>query len=110
MLSDLLAAQGETASALAATVSAEELPMLCSLLYRWCYDVLSLRLGGRVRYNPDYAKSLRRIADNADVLRLHGLIRELDSASRALEHPLNARLVIEQLAIRYTRTIAPLES
>jgi DNA polymerase III subunit delta' len=110
MLSDLLAAPGETASAIAATVSAEELPLLCSLLYRWCYDVLSLRLGGRVRYNPDYAKSLRRIADNAEVLRLQSLIRDLVSASRALEHPLNARLVIEQLAIRYTRTIAPRES
>ena len=64
----------------------------------------------RVRYNPDYAKSLRRIADNAEVLQLQGLIRDLVSASRALEHPLNARLVIEQLAIRYTRTIAPRES
>ena len=109
-LSDLLAAQNGTASDLAATVAAEELPLLCSLLYRWCYDVLSLRLGGRVRYNPDYAKSLHRIADNTEVLRLQGLLRDLVSASRALEHPLNARLVIEQLAIRYTRTIARRES
>ena len=109
-LVDQLAAQSGTASDLAATVSAEELPLLCSLLYRWCYDVLCLRLGGRVRYNPDYAKSLRRVADNVEVLRLQGLIRELVSASWALEHPLNARLVIEQLAIRYTRTIASRES
>ena len=109
-LTDLLADRSEASSILAATVSAEELPLLCGLLYRWCYDLMSLRLGGRVRYNPDYTKSLRGIADNADVLQLQGLIRDLVSASRALEHPLNARLAIEQLAIRYTRTLARRES
>ena len=80
--------------------------MLCGLLYRWCYDLLSLRLGGRVRYNPDYVKSLRRLADNAEVLCGAGCSRILVVALRALEHPLNARLVIERLAIQYTRTIA----
>lgn len=110
VLSDLLASPDGASGDLIGKLSAEELPMLCNLLYRWCYDVLSLRLGGRVRYNPDYAKSLRRIADNAEVLRVQGLIRDIVSASRALEHPLNARLAIEQLAIRYIRTIARRES
>jgi DNA polymerase III subunit delta' len=106
VLSERLAAPDATAADLAGTVGAEDLPLLCSVLYRWCYDALSLRLGGRLRYNPDYAKSLRRIADNAEVLRLQDLMRDLVTASRALEHPLNTRLAIEQLAIRYTRTIA----
>jgi DNA polymerase-3 subunit delta' len=109
LLSERLAAPDTTASELATAVGAEDLPLLCGLLYRWCYDALSLRLGGRLRYNPDYAKSLRRIADNAEVLRLQDLMRDLVTASRALEHPLNARLVIDQLAIRYTRSIAARE-
>jgi DNA polymerase-3 subunit delta' len=109
-LSDLLAAPDKAAGELAAQVGAEELPLLCGLLYRWCYDLLSLRLAGLVRYSPDYVKSLRRIADNLDVPRLLDLMRDLVATSRALEHPLNARLVIEQLAIRYTRTISSQES
>jgi DNA polymerase-3 subunit delta' len=109
-LTDLLAAPQTGAGDLVAKVSAEELPLLCGLLYRWCYDLLSLRLAGRVRYNPDYAKTLRRLADNVEVFRLQDLIKDLVAAARALGHPLNARLVIERLAIRYTRSIARQES
>jgi DNA polymerase III subunit delta' len=109
-LSELLASQEMASGDLAESVAAEELSLLCGLLYRWCYDLLSLRLGGRVRYNPDYVKSLRRLADNAPVLRVQELLRDLVVASRTLEHPLNARLVIERLAIQYTRTIARQES
>jgi DNA polymerase-3 subunit delta' len=110
ILSDLLADRAASAIRMAGEVAAEELPLWCQLLYRWCYDLLSLRLAGQVRYNPDYAKSLRQLADNIDVLRLQELIKELVIASRALEHPLNARLAIERLAIRYTRSISPQES
>jgi DNA polymerase-3 subunit delta' len=109
-LSELLASQETASGELAGSVATEELPLLCGLLYRWCYDLLSLRLGGRVRYNPDYVKSLRRLADNAQVLRVQQLLKDLVVALRALEHPLNARLVIERLAIQYTRTIARQES
>lgn len=109
-LTDLLADRDVAAAQMAAKVAAEDLPFLCQVLYRWCYDLLSLRLAGRLRYNPDYAKSLQRLADNIDVLRLQDLIKELVMASRALEHPLNARLVIERLAIRYTRGISIQES
>jgi len=80
------------------------------LLYRWCYDLLSLRLTGRVRYNPDYVKSLRRLADNVEVLRVQDMIKDIVVATRALEHPLNARLAIERLVIQYARTIARQES
>jgi len=109
-LSDLLASPSKTASEVAAQIGAEELPMLCGLLYRWSYDLLSLRLAGQVRYNPDYVKSLRRIADNLDVFRLQDLMKDLVSTARALEHPLNARLVIERLAIRYARALSSEES
>jgi DNA polymerase-3 subunit delta' len=109
-LNDLFASRETGAGDLVTNVGAEELPLLCGLLYRWCYDLLSLRLAGRVRYNPDYAKTLRQLADNAEVFRLQELIKDLVAAARALEHPLNARLAIERLAIRYTRTIARQES
>lgn len=91
---------------IAARVDPGELPLVCQLLHRWCYDLLSLRFTRQVRYNPDYAEKLRGLADKADVHELQRLMEELTAATRALEHPLNPRLVIEHLAIRYTRMIS----
>ena len=103
-LTALLVSPDDPAS-LAAAVDPGELPLVCDLLQRWCYDLLSLRLADQVRYNPDYAEKLRPLADKADVSQLQTLIKELAVTASALEHPLNPRLVIEHLAIRYTRMI-----
>jgi DNA polymerase-3 subunit delta' len=105
-LSELLVSADADPAKLAAAVDPGELPFVCQILQRWCYDLLSLRLAGGVRYNPDYAEKLQRLADNADVHQLLSLIQELAAAAGTLEHPLNPRLVIEHLAIRYTRMIS----
>ena len=104
---DLLAAPHRGHVDLAAGADPRELPLVCQLLQRWCYDLLSLKVSNRVRYSPDYTEKLRALADNADVHQLANLMNDLVATARSLEHPLNARLVIEQLAIRYTRTISP---
>ena len=104
--SELLVSSDADPARLAAAADPGEVPLVCQLLQRWCYDLLSLRLAARVRYNPDYAEKLRGLADKVDVHQLLSLIQELAAAARVLEHPLNPRLVIEQLAIRYTRMIS----
>src|SRR5262249_44400769 len=105
-LTDALSSPDVDPERLAAQVDAADLAQFWGLLCRWCYDLMSLRLTRQVRYNPDYAEKLRRLADNADVLELGNMVKELIAAGRALDHPLNPRLVVEQLAIRYTRAIA----
>ena len=105
-LNELLASSDADSAKLAAAVDPGELPFVCQVLQRWCYDLLSLRLAGAVRYNPDYAEKLHRLADKADVRQLLSLIQELAATAGTLEHPLNPRLVIEHLAIRYTRMIS----
>jgi len=105
-LSDALSSVDLDPQRLAAQVDAADLAQFWGLLYRWCYDLMSLRLAKQVRYNPDYAEKLSGLADNADVLELGNMVKELIAAGRALDHPLNPRLVVEQLAIRYTRAIA----
>ena len=74
-------------------------------LYRWCYDLISARLTGHLRYNLDFVTALSRGAANADVFRLLDLMNEVVSALRSQEHPLNPRLVMEQLTIRYRRSL-----
>ena len=105
-LNELLVSPPKDPGDLAAQMDTEEMPTMYHLLYRWCHDLVSARIAGRVRYNPDCAENLLRLADNADVLELDSLAKELIAALRALDHPLNPRLVIEQLAIRYTRMMA----
>jgi DNA polymerase-3 subunit delta' len=104
--SELFASPDADPEDIAARVDPGELPLVCQLLNRWCYDLVSMRFTHQVRYNPDYAEKLRALADNADVHELQRLMDELIAATRALEHPLNPRLVIESLAIRYTRMIS----
>jgi DNA polymerase-3 subunit delta' len=88
-------------------VNPEEAPLLCGFLYSWCYDLLALRLGGRTRYNTDYAKPLSALAVTINVIHVQGFLKEIAIASRYLDHPLNQRLVCERLAINYTRAMQP---
>jgi len=106
----LLSSPNTTAGELARAVDPEELGSFCTLLYKWCGDLLSLNLGGRVRYNPDYAKSLSQLAVNFDVLKLQRFTKELTEVLRYLEHPLNQRLVCEKIALGYTRALAAEEA
>jgi DNA polymerase-3 subunit delta' len=102
----LLSSPHATAGELARAVEPDELGSFCVLLYKWCADLLALRLGGRIRYNPDHAKSLSQLAVNFDVLRLQRFVKELTDVLRYLEHPLNQRLVCEKVALGYTRVLA----
>jgi DNA polymerase-3 subunit delta' len=105
----LLAAEDISAVELARAVDSAELGSFCGLLYKWCADLLSLRLTGRLRYNPDCAKSLGQLAVNSDVLKLQRFMKELTAALRYLEHPLNPRLVCERMALGYTRALSTQE-
>jgi DNA polymerase-3 subunit delta' len=108
-LTRLLGAADITAVELARAVDSAELGSFSGLLYKWCADLLSLRLTGRLRYNPDCAKSLGQLAVNSDVLKLQRLMKELTAAVRYLEHPLNPRLVCERMALGYTRALSTQE-
>jgi DNA polymerase-3 subunit delta' len=96
-----LAGQDMDAFSLAETVKDFPVPRLLGWLQRWTYDLLNAKSCGRVRYNPDYAKSLVQTAGRlraVDIARFH---RTLVRLQRSVHHPLNARLYIEQLLFSY---------
>lgn len=97
-----LAAPQVDALMLAEQIRDLPIPRLLGWLQRWTFDLLSAKSIGRVRYNPDYAKSLVQIAGRlraVDIARIH---RTLVRLQRSVHHPLNARLYIEQLLFSYT--------
>ena len=75
---------------------------LLGWLQRWSYDLLSLRSGGPVRFNPDYRQALARLAGTLRATELARYHRTLLREQRVVNHPLNARLYIEQLLLNYT--------
>jgi len=74
---------------------------LVALLQRWLYDVFSLKLSGTIRYYPRYEKELAALARRAN---MPDLLRGLKAANerRAIaDHPLSARLFIEDMLLDY---------
>ena len=96
-----LAAPKVDALTLAEQVREFPVGRLLGWLQRWTYDLLSASSGGGIRYNPDFEKALTRIAGTlraSDLARYH---RHLVRQQRSINHPLNARLFIEQLLLSY---------
>jgi len=74
-----------------------------SSLQKWCCDLLSVRMAGRVRFYPLQSSSLQSIAKSVDLALLLGFQRELHEARAQVLHPLNTELQLESLLIRYAR-------
>ncbi|MBI5331229.1 MAG: DNA polymerase III subunit delta' [Betaproteobacteria bacterium] len=74
-------------------------------LSRWLMDLLHQRLAGALRYFPEQAPVLARLAAQADLSGLLALQREVSGAGFWLRHPLNHALLLESWLIRYIETM-----
>lgn len=74
-------------------------------LQKWTFDLVFEKFLGKVRYNPDYAAAITALAAHIEpvgVLRFHrGLVR----LQRVIHHPLNPRLLLEQLLLDYAAAL-----
>lgn len=77
------------------------IPRFVGWLQRWSYDLAAQRLVGRVRYNPDFQKALGQLAGSVDALAALRFHRDMVRLQRSVNHPLNPRLLIEDVLIRY---------
>ena len=88
---------------LAEKFATHPVPQLVHWLQRWSYDLACLCFGQRLRYNPDYEEALSAVANQAHGLEMLRFHRELVRFQRVVNHPLNARLLIEDLMLRYAK-------
>lgn len=70
-------------------------------LQQWNHDLTSIKLAGSVRYFPDQAKVLEKLAQSTTTTALLRFQKELQEARRAAYHPLNPRLFLESLLMSY---------
>jgi DNA polymerase-3 subunit delta' len=105
---DLFLAQLARPGRDAALATAEKLqkspvPELVAWLQRWLYDVFSCKLSGTIRYYPRHRKQLSMLAERADTDRLMAGLQAIAQRRAVAEHPLSARLFIEDMLLDYAR-------
>jgi DNA polymerase-3 subunit delta' len=89
-----------------ALASAEQLRetaprLVLGWLQKWAFDLVSHKVAGRVRYNPDYADAVAATAQRLDLTGALRFQRQMVRLQRIVSHPLNARLFLEHLLLEY---------
>ena len=84
-----------------------DLNHLVTWLQTWIADIALSHLVGEVRHHIDQKKAIAGIAASVQLPRLFRYESELRQVRRSISHPLNARLLLEQLLISYQRAIQP---
>jgi DNA polymerase-3 subunit delta' len=97
-------AQGKAAPFMTLAESQQKQPLVqpVNWMQTWCYDLLAIKSGAGVRYNTDYTDAIVKLASNLPAEKLLEWEGMLKSAKRFVNHPLNARLFLEQLLMSYT--------
>jgi DNA polymerase III subunit delta' len=96
---------GFSALRLAERISSVEPALVVGWLLRWTHDCISYRIAQRIRYHPKEGERLARRVAHAAPLRLLNYQRELMAQRRVAEHPLNKRLFLESLLMRYQEAL-----
>lgn len=86
-----------------------DLPSVMTWLQTWVSDLALSRLTGSVRYHPDQKAAISRFATRLDLPALFRYESQLRQARRSVHHPLNARLLLEQLLLSYSQAIRTAE-
>jgi DNA polymerase III subunit delta' len=88
-----------------------DLSNVLTWLQTWVQDVILVAMSVAPNHHGDQARALERIAKTASPAKLFRYETELRHTRRLINHPLNARLLLEQLLIAYLQaTRAPKES
>jgi DNA polymerase III subunit delta' len=76
-------------------------PLVLGWLQRWLYDLLAQRTAGTPRYFPARRTALARCADACDTEAFGRFLKTVTRQRAVEQHPLNARLVFEDLFLGY---------
>ena len=82
------------------------LPELCAWMQCWVGDLAALRMGGRLRFFPAQEGLMSALASRCSIAALSGCYNETMQIRKLSRHPLNTRLVLEDMLLRYARALA----
>jgi len=75
--------------------------MIVGCLQKWAFDLVSHKVTGRVRYNPDLSDAIATTAARLDLIEALRFQRYMVRQQRIVAHPLNTRLFLEQMLLAY---------
>lgn len=82
------------------------LSALVSWQQRWLYDLLSYKLSGKIRYYPRYEKELAVLSGKVHTANLMRAIKGANERRAVADHPLSAKLFVEDMLLDYTACCA----
>lgn len=82
-----------------------DMPTLVLWFQRWVADLASVRLGGRARFFPDQEGGLRALAARLSRAAASACYNDALALRRVAQHPLNPRLMLEDMLLRYARAV-----
>lgn len=80
-----------------------ELAWILNWMQQWVYDLASIGMSAQARYQTETSAEMIRLAKAINLIELFRFQQELLTAQRALHHPLNNRMVLEQLFFSYSQ-------
>lgn len=89
----------------AAAFEKSDLVQVVHWLQTWCCDLITVKQIGEARHHPDFAQVIGRVAAEAPLAPLFRYESALRQSRRTIQHPLNARLLLEQLLISYAQAV-----
>ena len=87
-------------------LSKASLPALVAWQQRWLYDVFSVKLSGKIRYYPRYQRELTALAGRVHTAKLNRAIKAANERRAVADHPLSAKLFVEDMLLEYTSCCA----
>ena len=86
---------------LAETLQQTNLSIVVNWLQKWCYDLVSYRTSGKIRYYVKQLPAIQALSQHMDLPGCVTFTRELNAKQQLSHHPLNPRLFLEELFIAY---------
>ena len=74
-----------------------------NILQKWCYDLVSYQLTGKVYYHSEMVSLLRQLSTKCTLNSLLDFQKNVTQTKRHATHPLMTDLQLESLALQYTK-------
>jgi DNA polymerase III subunit delta' len=91
--------------ALAERTQKISLPETVGWLQRWGFDLLLFKIAGQVRYHSSQAKAIAEASGRCEAADIAAFLRRLARARALAQHPLNAKLFVEDLLLQYRELV-----
>ncbi|MDD5296512.1 MAG: DNA polymerase III subunit delta' [Rhodocyclaceae bacterium] len=83
-----------------------DMPVLVDWLQKWVLDLARVAAGAPPIFHPHEAQGLSALAQKSSLAALFACYNDLQRARAVARHPLNARLFLEDMLLRYGRVFA----